>query len=213
MLCARANSERASAKCPARCSRTASSTSSRYPGGSAGAGVGTGPCAAALAAAATAQKRNTSQVAERILVSDRGRGACRPMRAALSSLMQTAPGANRKQHQARRRRVRMNSSMTPLDFHLAAGPFTAPGHHVRTLADLPRELPALRATISGLLIHEHLAARYGVELTPERKRESQLRPVEAMLDALLALDPRPLSAAREPRRRLCGVCRHFTVLL
>ncbi|HKU43178.1 MAG TPA: transglutaminase domain-containing protein, partial [Polyangiales bacterium] len=109
--------------------------------------------------------------------------------------------------------LRESSSMTTLDFYTTTGPFTAPGRHARALESLPRELPGLAAAIPGLLIHQQLTALYGVEHSAERKRESQLRPLEAMLDALLALDGRPLSAAREPQLRLCGVCRHFTLLL
>ena len=39
-----------------------------------------------------------------------------------------------------------------------------------------------------------------------------IRPVEAMLDTILALDGRPLDAARPPGPRLVGICRHFTLL-
>jgi Transglutaminase-like superfamily len=47
----------------------------------------------------------------------------------------------------------------------------------------------------------------------ERKSESHIRPVEQMLDRILAIDNRPLTVARPPERRLVGVCRHFMVLL
>jgi hypothetical protein len=39
------------------------------------------------------------------------------------------------------------------------------------------------------------------------------RPVEQMLDRILALDAAPLTVSRPPERRLVGVCRHFMVLL
>lgn len=42
--------------------------------------------------------------------------------------------------------------------------------------------------------------------------ENQLRPVDGLLGALLALDPTPLTVAREPERRVIGTCRHFAVL-
>lgn len=46
----------------------------------------------------------------------------------------------------------------------------------------------------------------------ERFAENQLRPAADIVQALLALDPAPLSVAREPEKRVIGTCRHFAVL-
>jgi hypothetical protein len=67
--------------------------------------------------------------------------------------------------------------------------------------------------LQGLQIHEYMAAAYGFEVPEERRAESQLRPVSAMLERLRALDDRAVAIARPPERRLVGVCRHFTLLL
>jgi hypothetical protein len=64
------------------------------------------------------------------------------------------------------------------------------------------------------VLHEFVAADwYGVRISDERRSESHIRPVEQMLERILALDDRPLSVARPPERRLIGVCHHFMVLL
>jgi hypothetical protein len=61
-------------------------------------------------------------------------------------------------------------------------------------------------------VHEHIAPSYGQTLNPERRLQSHIRPVGAMLDAL-AQDGAPPLAARVPAQRLVGVCRHFTLLM
>ena len=78
---------------------------------------------------------------------------------------------------------------------------------------LPDGSPALAAIVQGLLLHEHVAGAYGQALTPERRGQSQLRPVARTLAAILALDDRPLAVARPAEARLVGVCRHFALLL
>jgi hypothetical protein len=52
----------------------------------------------------------------------------------------------------------------------------------------------------------------GLGLAEERFAENQLRPVERIIGALLALEPAPLTVARDPERRVIGTCRHFAVL-
>ena len=57
------------------------------------------------------------------------------------------------------------------------------------------------------------APLYGLALTDERRRESQIRAVAPMLDRLFGHDGRPLATARPVEMRLVGICRHFTILL
>ncbi|MBM0233854.1 hypothetical protein JNW91_19560 [Micromonospora sp. STR1_7] len=46
----------------------------------------------------------------------------------------------------------------------------------------------------------------------QRFAENHLRTVDGIIGALLALDPAPLTVARDPARRVIGTCRHFAVL-
>lgn len=49
-------------------------------------------------------------------------------------------------------------------------------------------------------------------LPAQRLAENQIRPAGELLRRLLALDPAPVTAARPPRQRVVGTCRHFAVL-
>jgi hypothetical protein len=101
-----------------------------------------------------------------------------------------------------------------LDFYSHAGPMTSAGKHADLLERLPNDLETLVGVVQGLAIHEFVAPSfYGATITDERRSESHIRPVEEMLDRILAMDDGPLTISRPPERRLVGVCRHFMVLL
>jgi hypothetical protein len=78
------------------------------------------------------------------------------------------------------------------------------------LDDLPSEPVAICHLARHLVIQPTDAKDLG--LPEERFAENQLRPVERMIGALLALDLSPLTVARDPDRRVIGTCRHFAVL-
>jgi hypothetical protein len=90
---------------------------------------------------------------------------------------------------------------------------STPGKYAALLVGLPRDLEGLRRIVPGLLLHEHLASAYGVSLSPARRCEAQIRPVEEMLDRIVAHQDVPLSVPRSPDERVIGVCRHFSLLL
>jgi len=100
-----------------------------------------------------------------------------------------------------------------LDFYTRPAAMTSSRRHAPVFAELPHDVAALARVAQGLLLHEHAAPLYGVALADERRSEVHIRPVEGMLDRLLAYEGRPLSVARPVEARLVGVCRHFTVLL
>jgi hypothetical protein len=100
-----------------------------------------------------------------------------------------------------------------LDFYLRPAAMTSGCGHAPMFAKLPNDVAALTRVVQGLMLHEHAAPLYGTALAEERRSQSHIRPVERMLDYLLALDGRPLSVTRPIDTRLVGVCRHFTVLL
>jgi Transglutaminase-like superfamily len=91
---------------------------------------------------------------------------------------------------------------------------TAVGRHTALVEALPSDLDGLVRVTQGLIIYDAVASEfYGCELSEERRRAIHIRPVEEVLDGILALDPRPLSAARPPDRRLAGRCDHYARLL
>ncbi|WP_415854456.1 transglutaminase domain-containing protein [Sinomonas sp. G460-2] len=53
---------------------------------------------------------------------------------------------------------------------------------------------------------------HALNLPADRFDENQIRPAHSLVRRLLALDPAPVTTAREPDRRLVGTCRHFAVL-
>jgi hypothetical protein len=101
----------------------------------------------------------------------------------------------------------------PQEYYKSYGPMTAVGTHAAHFSALPREVAALCEVVQGVLIHRDLAPTYGVIFSDEQQREAQIRPVAEMLARIRALDGQPLTVAREPSRRMVGVCRHFSVML
>lgn len=100
-----------------------------------------------------------------------------------------------------------------LDYYVRQSAFSTPGRHAALFDALPSDPVGIARAIQGLLIYEHVAEPfYGCPIGNERRCESHIRPVEKIIDTLLALDSRPLSAARPPEQRLVGICRHFMLL-
>jgi hypothetical protein len=100
-----------------------------------------------------------------------------------------------------------------LQFYSRPATMTSPGRYAPLLGGLPRDIPGLATVAQGLLIHEHIAPAYGVTLSDEQRDSVHVRPVERMLELIVARDSRPLEVARAPAARLPVNCRHFTVLM
>jgi hypothetical protein len=100
-----------------------------------------------------------------------------------------------------------------LDFYLAEGPMSGWGRHADLRRRLGGNIPALRDTVQGLMVHIFWAGRYGLDLDQARKGEVQLRSLERKLDRLLELDDSPLPNARPLERRLVGNCRDFSLVM
>lgn len=89
---------------------------------------------------------------------------------------------------------------------------SSPGRRADLLAHLPRGPGALAEIVQGVLIHEHVAPTYGVQLDANQHAQAHVRSVEGILDGIATHDSRPLAAARTPYQRQVGVCRHFSLL-
>jgi len=100
-----------------------------------------------------------------------------------------------------------------LAYYAKPGPLSGLGAHAARVRELPGGLAELCGVVQGLVVHPFLAHLYGLAPGDVRHAELELRPVAAMLDRALALDPQPLAVPRPPERRIVGNCRHFTLLL
>jgi hypothetical protein len=100
-----------------------------------------------------------------------------------------------------------------LPFYTQPATMTSAGRYAHLFHGLPRDITALTAVAHGLLLHEHLASAYGVTLSDEARGSVHIRPVERLLEQIVAHDARPLDIAREAAGRLAGNCRQFTVLM
>ncbi|GAB3429556.1 transglutaminase domain-containing protein [Flindersiella endophytica] len=90
---------------------------------------------------------------------------------------------------------------------------TSPGRYAGLYDGLPDSVAGLAAVAQGLLIHEHIAPAYGVNLSAEDRAPVHFRRIEQVLERIVATDGRPLTEPRDPGERISGNCRHFTVLL
>src|SRR5689334_11025167 len=100
-----------------------------------------------------------------------------------------------------------------MTMYVEPGVMTSAGRFAPLLADLPATVGELAAVGHGLVIHEHIAPTYGVELSDAERQSVHERRVEALLAHVLSIDPAPLTEPRPPAKRAAGNCRHFTVLL
>ena len=92
------------------------------------------------------------------------------------------------------------------------GAISDAGARAALLDGLPRDVAGLARVVQGLLIHEHIAPAYGVELSAEQHAQAHVRRVEKILDCIARHDGRPLPQARAAGERIVGICRHFTLL-
>jgi Transglutaminase-like superfamily len=100
-----------------------------------------------------------------------------------------------------------------LEYYASQSALSTPGRHAALFDALPSGPADLARTVQGLVIYEHVAESfYGCPLPAERRAESHIRPLERIIEAILALDGRPLDVPRPPEKRLVGICRHFMLL-
>jgi hypothetical protein len=108
----------------------------------------------------------------------------------------------------------MTTRQEILKFYSRPVGMTSAGKFDSTLAGLPSDLSALTRIVQGLGIYDVVAPDfYGFNVPDERKDEIHIRPVEKMLDRLLAIDNQPVTVARPIEKRLVSRCRNFLLLL
>src|SRR2546421_3236606 len=98
-------------------------------------------------------------------------------------------------------------------YYAEPGPMTTLELSPQAAEGLPADPLELCGVARGVIVHEFLAASlYGVEIPPARADEVETRPAAAIVDAIQALDGRPLVQARPAERRMFGNCRQFSTL-
>lgn len=100
----------------------------------------------------------------------------------------------------------------PQEFYRGNGAMTA--HRENFTSTLPKDLGALCEVVQGLLMHGDIAPfLYQLNFSEEQRRDMHIRPVAEMLSRIRAIDPKPLTIAREPSNRMPTICRHFSLML
>lgn len=96
------------------------------------------------------------------------------------------------------------------EFYATHGSMTTPPDG--EFSHLPSDPAALRAIVSGLVVHGDLCELYSFTPDSAALTEMHLRPVQEMLAALYRKSSLPLTVARPVESRLVGSCRSFAVL-
>ena len=104
----------------------------------------------------------------------------------------------------------MNSELIYFAQH---GPMSDPGIFASVFEKLPTSIADLVKFVQGITIHVFWAERYGLEVSPDRMEELQLRSVERRLARTVELDSRPLLESRPLDKKLLGNCRDHSLLL
>ena len=100
------------------------------------------------------------------------------------------------------------------DYYSQQSAMSDPGHHRALFAELQNDVRSPARIIHGLGIYDVVAKDfYGCDLSEERRREIHIRSMEKRLDRIMALEDRPLSAARPPDKRIAGRCNSHALTL
>lgn len=104
--------------------------------------------------------------------------------------------------------------MDAAEFYARPGPITElPWEtHAASLTGIPGDVHAAADVARGVLVHRDWAPWLNLHFDGERLADQHVRPVREIIDRVLAIDHRPIVAARSPGDRMVGVCRHFTTL-
>jgi hypothetical protein len=109
-------------------------------------------------------------------------------------------------------RLRM-SELAISDYYAGHSAMTDPGAHADLICDLRLDIPSLCRILHGLLIHEAWIERQGFDPAAFAGQSRATLPVSKRLDQLLAIDPRPLTVARQGESRALATCRDFALML
>lgn len=104
------------------------------------------------------------------------------------------------------------SAKEVLAYYTQPGPLSGAGAHRDALLAVPSDIPGILAAVQGVLVHQDLAGVYGFEMPEERRETAHFRSADPILGRVLDEDPRPLTEARTPERRVACTCRTFSLV-
>ena len=107
----------------------------------------------------------------------------------------------------------MNNFDEILRHYAEHSPLSHPGKHNHLLTELPLDIGTLCELIRNPLFHYLEGDMYEVSVSRERTKRDVARTIETMLQKILELDDRPLTASRAFEERLVGCCRDYALLL
>jgi Transglutaminase-like superfamily len=97
------------------------------------------------------------------------------------------------------------------EYYATQSPVTDPGATAGHLSGLPPDLAGLQRVVRDLVIHYRAEDPLSHGIPGARMAEIDTRYADSMIGRIVELQA-PLESAREPRERLVGCCRDFTVL-
>ncbi len=99
-----------------------------------------------------------------------------------------------------------------LSYYRQSGPLSTLPDSIRPEM-LPDNLDDLVKVVQGVIVHIFWAERYGLQLSPARKEEVNLRSFAEKLPVLFSHDSSPITTPRPLEKRLVGNCRDFSNFL
>lgn len=98
-----------------------------------------------------------------------------------------------------------------LQYYLEHGPMTEITAKLDMVAGVPRDIPTIVAYVQNIFLHQHWSEAYGVELSPERKKEPFLRSFQEKLDFLAERGFTHVADQKPAAEKMVGICRDFSV--
>lgn len=90
---------------------------------------------------------------------------------------------------------------------------TNPARFEKEYKNLPNTPTELLEIVQNLIIHGEHGNLYGILFSNQQSEEELLRTVFQMLEKIMRINSQSLTIPREPKQRLVGMCRDYSLLL
>jgi len=81
------------------------------------------------------------------------------------------------------------------------------------IKDIPTDIEGIVRIVQNILLHQHWAKQYGIELNEQKINEVYIRPIDDKLKVLSQKDIHTLLEPISYDKKLIGICRDFSVLI